>query len=189
MKSRQSRNNENLICLAIFLSISLLFGCVSKKNIKIPVSDPLPHPELAQMRSLSLVETDGTVYFGENKKYKKRGVTIVSLKGEPFEMGYAHGVLLKDEMKPWIKEALYFLKTRSFGTSGLQNKLIDRAKEIEPYIPDRYIAELRGLAAGSGIDYDLILMLNTAATTAKSIFLYIGRHEKPRWQPHQKPQL
>jgi len=92
------------------LSIALLFGCVSKKDIKIPLSDPLPHPKLTQMQSLSIEEKDGVIYFGESKKYIKRGITIVSLKGDPYEMGYAHGVLLKDEMKPWIKEALYLLK-------------------------------------------------------------------------------
>ena len=132
MKSNRSWYKENLIFLSIFLSIFLLFGCVSKENIIIPPSNPFPHPGLTQMRSLALKESDGAIYFGASKKYEKRGITIVSLSGESFEMGYAHGVLLKDEMKPWIKEALYFMKTRSFGTSGLQNKLIDRAKEIEP---------------------------------------------------------
>jgi hypothetical protein len=100
MKLNRSWNKDNLICLAISLSVSLLFGCISKENIRIPQSDPLPHPKLAQMRSLSTEEKNGVIYFGESKKYKKRGVTIVSLKGEPFEIGYAHGALLKDEMKP-----------------------------------------------------------------------------------------
>ena len=65
----------------------LLFGCVSKKNIKIPLSDPLPHPKLAQMQSLSIEKKDGVIYFGESKKYKKRGITVVSLKGKHYEMG------------------------------------------------------------------------------------------------------
>ena len=125
---------------------------------------------LAKMQSLSIEERDGVIYFGESKKYKKRGITVVALKGEPYEMGYAHGILLKDEMKPWFKEALFWMKSHSFGTSGLENTLIDRAREVEQYIPEKYIAELKGLAAGSGIDYELILMLNTASTTAKAYF-------------------
>jgi hypothetical protein len=67
-------------------------------------------------------------------------------------MGYAHGVLLKEEMIPWIREAIYWAKTQSFGTSLLENTLMDRAREVEQYIPDKYITELKGLAAGSGID-------------------------------------
>ncbi len=160
----------NWLFIAVILSIVLLFGCVSKKNIKVPLTDPLPHPKLAQMQSLSIVEKDGVIYFGESRKYKKRGITVVSLKGEPYEMGYAHGVLLKEEMKPWIIEALYWMKTQSYGTSGLENTLMDRAREVEQYIPEKYITEFKGLAAGSGIDYDLILMLNTADATAWAYF-------------------
>ena len=112
--------NIRLLFTAI-LSIALVLGCVSKKNIKVPLSDPLPHPKLAQMQSLSIEEKDGVIYFGESKKYKKRGITVVSLKGEPYEMGYAHGVLLKDEMTLWIRELIYWAKTQSFGTSLMEN--------------------------------------------------------------------
>ena len=165
MQSNKSFKLGNVVVIAVILSIIFLFGCVSKENVKVPLSDPLPHPKLAQMQSLSIEEKDGVTYFGRSRKYKKRGITVVSLKGDPYEMGYAHGVLLKDEMKPWIKEALYWMKNLSYGTSVLENTLMDRAKEIEQYIPEKYIAELKGLAAGSGIDYDFILMLNTAGTT------------------------
>lgn len=166
MQSNRSFKMRYLVSIAVILPIILLFGCVSKKNVKISLSDPLPHPKLAQMQSLSIEAKEGVTYFGKSKKYKKRGINIVSLKGEPYEMGYAHGVLLKDEMKPWIIEALYWMKTQSFGTSRLENMLLDRAKEVEQYIPEKYKTELKGLAAGSGIDYDLLLMINTASTTA-----------------------
>ena len=86
----------NLFFNPVILSLVLLFGCVSKQNVKIPLSDPLYHPKLAQMQSLSVEERDGVIYFGESKKYKKRGITVVALKGESYEMGYAHGILLKD---------------------------------------------------------------------------------------------
>jgi hypothetical protein len=130
----------------------------------------MPHPKLAQMQALSIEERDGIIYFGKSKKYKKRGITIIALKGEPYEMGYAHGVLLKDEMKPWFKDVLHWMKSHSFGTSGLENTMIDRSREVEQNIPEKYKDELKGLAAGSGIDYELILMLNTASTTAKAYF-------------------
>ncbi len=161
---------ENWFLIAVLSLIVLVSGCTSKENIKIPLSDPLPHPKLAQMQSISIQEKDGAIYFDESKKYKKRGITVVSLKGDPYEMGYAHGVLLKDEMKPWFREALYYLKTQSYGTVGLENSLSNRAREVAQYIPEKYVSELKGLAAGSGIDYDLILMLNTVSTTAKAYF-------------------
>ena len=165
MESNQAFKIRSGFFIVLFLSIIQLSGCVSKKNIKIPLSDPLPHPKLAQMQSMSIEERDGVIYFGQNRKYQKRGITVVSLRGDPYEMGYAHGVLLKDQMKPWIKEALYWAKNQFLGTSLLENLLMDRAKEVEQYIPENYKAELKGLAAGSGIDYDFIMALNTASTT------------------------
>ena len=32
-------------------------------------------------------------------KYKKNGWTYISIKGEPYDRGLAHGTLLKDEIK------------------------------------------------------------------------------------------
>jgi predicted choloylglycine hydrolase len=119
---------------------------------------------------MSTKEKDGVIYFGQSKKYQKRGITVVSLKGDPYEMGYAHGVLLKEEMKPWVKEALYWARTQYFGTSFLENIISDRAKEVKQYIPEQYIAELKGLAAGSGFDYEFIMVLNIALDTAWSFF-------------------
>jgi hypothetical protein len=160
----------NWFFIAVILSITLLTGCATRENIEISLSDPMHHPKLAQMQAMSIEERDGVIYFGESKKYKKRGITVIALKGAPYEMGYAHGVLLKDEMKPWFKDVLHWMKSHSFGTSGLETKLIGRSREIEQYIPEKYKDELKGLAAGSGIDYELILMLNTASTTAKAYF-------------------
>ena len=76
--------------IAVILSIVLPKGCATKENIEISLSDPMPHPKLAQMQAMSIEEKDGVIYFGESKKYKKRGITVVALKGEPYEMGYAH---------------------------------------------------------------------------------------------------
>ena len=170
MQSNSSFKMRYLVSISVILPMILLFGCVSKKNIKIPLSDPLPHPKLAQMQSLSIEEKDGVIYFGESKKYKKRGITVVSLKGEPYEIGYAHGVLLKDEMIPKIREIIYWAKTHSFGTLWMENTVLDRAREVEQYIPEKYKTELKGLAAGSGIDYEHIMALNTVGTTARSFF-------------------
>ena len=167
MQSNSSFKLRYLVSISVIIPMILLFGCVSKKNIKIPLSDPLPHPKLARMQSLSNEEKDGVIYFGESKKYKKRGITVVSLKGEPYEMGYAHGVLLKDEMTLWIREIIYWAKTKSFGTSWIENTVLDRAREVEQYIPEKYQTELKGLAAGSGIDYGYIMALNTLGDTAK----------------------
>ncbi len=60
------------------------------------------------------------------------------------------------------------IKTQSLGTRIGVNLMKSRAKEIEPFIPREYQEELNGLSAGSGIDYEMLLMLNVLDT--------IGRH-------------
>ena len=146
--------------LSAILLISLLSGCVSKESIKVPESQPLPHPKLTEMQSLALEERDRVTYFGRSKKYYKNGIRILVLSGEPYEIGYSQGALLRDEIKLWVKEFLYLVKKKSLGTSYGENLLNKRAKELEEFIPSEYREELQGLSAGSGIDHDLLLVMN-----------------------------
>ena len=157
------------LIIAIIFPIILLLGCVSKENIKVPLSEPMSHPMLALMQSMSIEEKDGAIYFGESRKYNKRGVTVVVLKGEPYEMGYARGMMLKSEIRDWVQDFLYQLNVRSFGTSIGENLLKKRAKEVEEFIPDEYKEELRGLSAGSKIDYEMLLILNVLATIVNDV--------------------
>ena len=150
--------------LVIILSISLLLGCVSKENIKVPASQPLPHPKLAEMQSLSLQEKGNVTYFGKSKKYQKNGILVVVLRGEPYEIGYARGALLRDEIREWVRDFLYMLKKRSLGTSFGENLLKKRAKEVEEFIPPEYIKEIQGLSAGSEIGYEMLLVMNVLTT-------------------------
>ncbi len=87
-----------LALLPLTLLIVLMSGCVSKDNIIIPPSQPIPHPKLTQMQSLALKEIDQVTYFGRSKKYQKNGIQVVVLSGAPYEIGYSQGVLLQDEM-------------------------------------------------------------------------------------------
>lgn len=169
MQSNKSFKLGNVVVIALISSIIFILSCVSKENIKIPVSKPEPHPKLAQMQSMSIEEKDGVIYFGESKKYKKRGITVVVLKGEPYEMGYARGVILNHEIRVWVKDFLYQLKMRSLGTSIGENLLKGRAKEVEEFIPAEYREELQGLSAGSKIDYEMLLILNVLLTIANDV--------------------
>jgi len=150
--------------LAVIFSISLILGCASKGNIKVPASEPLPHPKLAKMQSLSLQEEDNATYFGNSKKYQKHGVLVVILRGKPYEIGYARGVLLQDEIRDWVRDFRYKLKKKSLEASFDANFLNVRAKEVEKFIPPEYREELQGLSAGSGTDYEVLLVMNVLMT-------------------------
>jgi hypothetical protein len=154
------------LLIAVISSMVFLLSCVSKKSIKVPLSDPMPHPRLARMQAMSLEEKDGAIYFGESRKYTKRNVAVVVLKGEAYDLGYARGVLLKSEIKSWVRDSLYMLKKYAMGTSIGNTLMMNRAKEIATFIPREQLEELKGLSAGSGIEYHTLLMINVLDTIA-----------------------
>ncbi|MEJ2169435.1 MAG: C45 family autoproteolytic acyltransferase/hydrolase [Desulfobacterales bacterium] len=94
-------------------------------------------------------------------------MTVVILKGNPYEIGYARGVLLKEEVRNWVKDNLYMIKKQSLGTGIGVALMLSRAREVEDFIPAEYREELNGLAAGSGIDYEMLLMLNVLDTVGR----------------------
>jgi len=147
---------------------TIIAGCVSRENIRVPSSNPRPHPRLAQLQSLSTVEKQGRVYFGASHRYQKRGIEVVVLKGGPYELGYARGVLLKDEIRDWVGDNLYMIKKQSLGTGIGVDLMMSRAREVEHFIPAEYLDELNGLAAGSGIDYGILMMLNVLDTIGRT---------------------
>lgn len=164
MKARKYVLNQ-FICL---MGLILIFtGCESKESIVIPKYVPVEHPLLLKMQSLSVSENNGFRLFGKSKRYQKRGVQIVILQGDPFEMGYARGVLLKNEIRSWVRDVLYMVQKLSFGTSIGRDILMNRAKEIEKHIPKEYLEELLGLSAATDVDYTTLLMLNIIETIGR----------------------
>ncbi len=78
-------------------------------------------------------------------------VTVVVVKGTPYEMGQAYGQLLKGEIKECLS---FFLKA---ARKGLPERFsyanLDAAwNSLSPFIDARFKEELQGLADGSGID-------------------------------------
>lgn len=152
----------------VLISIVAIFqiGCSSKENIKIHSKNPLPHRSLYRMRSAPLERVGKETRFRNSKKYQNKGVTVVFLTGSPYEIGYARGILLKNEIDNWVKDRLARIKIKSIGTSIGRRWMISRAKKVEQFIPAELKEELDGLSAGSQINYDLILMLNLLETIA-----------------------
>lgn len=83
---------------------------------------------------------------------------ILHLKGSPYEMGYQHGQLLKEKIAQNISR---FVEKKPVGAQQevIANFLISLPK-ILPHIPARFIIEMQGIADGSGIPYEKILLLN-----------------------------
>ncbi|MBS3810103.1 MAG: hypothetical protein KGY38_08120 [Desulfobacterales bacterium] len=163
----QIRSCRCLIFLLGALALILFSGCAaSKSDIVISQSELPAHPRLAELQAVEPVEKNGLTEFNGSKKYVKDGVPVILLRGSPYEMGYARGVLLKKELRQWTVDNLTMIKKMAFGNIGL-SMLHSRTEELSRFIPDQYRQELKGLSAGASIDYDTLLMLNVLDTIGK----------------------
>lgn len=100
------------------------------------------------------------------------GSKVLHLKGSPYAMGYQQGALLKDDIRELVR-FLFDVKAKEFGEElqvslgGLKlvkpdaKAIIGKiAQSQRQYIPDWYYDELRGLADGSGVSYDELVLAN-----------------------------
>ena len=87
---------------------------------------------------------------------------LLMLAGEPYQMGLAHGKLLKNQIKTMTNSVLMLARA----TDAVKKKdffagTIEQAyKRLEPFIPQRYQQEMRGLADGAGLPLKDVQLAN-----------------------------
>ncbi len=133
---------------------------------------------------------------------------IVTLTGTPYERGYRHGELLESKIRslyttlletslmPYLNreqgdvEAFleeYQKPEYSNGRFSYQ-LMLQSGQNLEKILEDEhpeYVEEMQGVADGSGIDYDKILVLNTFVDTMlafRSVTFFIRQLQAPRIQ-------
>ncbi len=80
-------------------------------------------------------------------------ITVVYLKGTPYELGYIHGSSCKTEIKAFYEKILAEAENKITGASVL----LDIAyKQMEPYISQAYKEEMQGLADGAGLPLESV---------------------------------
>ena len=87
------------------------------------------------------------------KLYQVGSQRVLMVWGRPYEMGKAHGLLLKDDVQALIQRVLKFCMMMDMvreknPTAGSLAKAYERLK---PHIPERFQEEMRGLSDGAGI--------------------------------------
>lgn len=90
------------------------------------------------------------------------GRHILYLRGTPYEMGEQHGALLKDQVRRNVSR-IYDApgelgKKPEFRLYKLGRPLMHA--RLRPHIPPRFKEEMKGLAAGAGVDYRKIEAVN-----------------------------
>ncbi len=94
------------------------------------------------------------------------GYRVLHVKGEPYEMGYQQGALLRDHIRENVRY-LFDVKAKEMKVELGGVKLLDAKRVISgivaqqrKHIPERYFDEMRGIADGSGVDVQEIVIAN-----------------------------
>lgn len=99
------------------------------------------------------------------------GAKVLHVKGSPYEMGYQQGALLKDDIHAQVRflldvKAREFSEGLKFELGGLRIKpdpkaLITMIAQAQrEFVPERFHEEMRGVADGSGVPLEEIIICN-----------------------------
>ena len=82
-------------------------------------------------------------------------IPVVIVSGSPYEMGYSYGQLMRSDIEPCLKK--YMARTGFSDMFRYSDFVLDAAwAAAEPHISARFIEEMRGVADGAGVSYDLV---------------------------------
>jgi isopenicillin-N N-acyltransferase like protein len=93
------------------------------------------------------------------------GYPVLHLKGSPYELGYQHGVLLRERVRSNMGNILKLGEEATLVEVGpIKLKPADAIRTIvkiqQPYVPAKYFEELRGLADGAGLELEDVQLAN-----------------------------
>lgn len=132
--------------LAIFF-ISILASCprVPQNELalyqrSVVVTDP--GTEARIISQASLVETNDTA---------TNNIKILFMKGTPYEIGFQHGKLLREDIQANISQIIRLVKL--YASDDIMDEVYDL---MDPYIPREEKEEMRGLAHGANLPLRVI---------------------------------
>jgi isopenicillin-N N-acyltransferase like protein len=112
---------------------------------------PPPLPTDTSIMQLKPEARDGKVWLGKSWVGRRDGLLVVYLKGSPFEMGYAEGVLLQDQMHTLENEFLQMIHgyvPQHWLMEMLKYYVIYRNRHLSDYVPLDYRMEIYGTTLG-----------------------------------------
>ena len=90
---------------------------------------------------------------GRGRSEKAAGETVVYLCGGPEEMGEQYGTLHKWTIRLMLEAIIGY-----FRDDGALDELYAGAREMEPFIPREFVAEMKALARAAGVRYEDVLV-------------------------------
>src|SRR5262245_52520364 len=112
---------------------------------------PPPLPADTSIRALKPEARDGRVYLGASWTGLREGLRVIYLKGTPFEMGYAAGVLLQDQMHTLENEFIAMVHgyvAEEWKVRVLKAYVTYNNRHLNDYVPLAYRLELLGATLG-----------------------------------------
>ena len=102
------------------------------------------------------------VVSGKGRLVVEGGNRVLHLAGTAEEIGYQHGVLLAPEVKRLVELVLYVggLYYAIDRGEWFPDALRSAWKRLGPHVDEEYVAEMKGLAEGAGLDEEEVLMAN-----------------------------
>lgn len=81
------------------------------------------------------------------------GQRVLLVAGTPYEMGYQQGYLLKDQVRQLVRTVLLIARAAGerFDNAGFPGGIENAWQRTRPFIDQRYLDEIEGLADGAGI--------------------------------------
>lgn len=156
-----------LTALVILIASTLVFVKIRTVSSG---SAYMPDAEIIEKLEALEVRIDNGVHRFDDAWMIKRGDnTIIYLTGTPYEMGYQHGILLKDEIKggvvpvfsdPISKNPLFADKPWWMKRLMMLYLELTVYAPIERNTPEAYLMELKGIADGAGLDFKTVFIAN-----------------------------
>src|SRR6266481_6920407 len=119
--------------------------------LRIWTATPPPIPANASILALKTNQHDGKVWLGQSWVGRRDGLLTVYLKGSPFDLGYASGVLLQPQIHTLENEFIKMVHgyvPNEWTLNVLKWYVIYRNRHLSDYIPADYRMEIFGSTVG-----------------------------------------
>jgi isopenicillin-N N-acyltransferase like protein len=112
---------------------------------------PPPLPADTAILKLKPETRDGRVWFGQSWSGGREGLPVVYLKGSPFEMGYADGRLMEEQMHTLENEFIKMIQgyvPQHWLMESLKYYIVYRNRHLSDFVPLVYRTEIYGTSLG-----------------------------------------
>ena len=131
--------------------IALLFWLLSTWLSRAWTAKPPPLPADVSIMQAKPETRDGKTWLGQSWVSQREGLTVIRLIGSAFDMGYASGVLLQDQMVTLENEFLAMIQgyvPQEWKLKILKNYILFRNRRLSSYVSMEDRQQIHGIVLG-----------------------------------------